>query len=193
MLIRIEANQRHGRGFQIHLMDGPLDKLYDESPLDFSTAVSYAGMLLDMINQQQGTNYEIGKVLQVSTGDLETGARQDIGAARVLHDAMSEGYRLSTLPGPDVRKDENGEYLISARGVVLLCLSSWKTDKNEKAWSCLRRYCEYISAHGRKGGATKALLELDGLSREDGVRWIKKTYARHVRDDISLVNYVMGA
>lgn len=65
-------------------------------------------------------------------------------------------------------------------------------NKNGQAREGLRRYCEYICAHGRKGGATKALLDLDGLEHEEAVAWIKRTYVRHVQDDAALVRYVLG-
>lgn len=64
--------------------------------------------------------------------------------------------------------------------------------KVKEAREALRRYCEYICAHGFRGGAAKALLELEGLEREEGTAWIKRTYARHVQDDAALVQYVLG-
>lgn len=47
---------------------------------------------------------------------------------------------------PDVQEmmlDGKPETMLSARGVVLTCLSSWKLDGNENAYGCLQRYCEY--------------------------------------------------
>ena len=73
---------------------------------------------------------------------------------------------------PDVREmtlDGKPEMMLSARGVVLMCLSSWKLDGNEKAHDVLRRYCEYISIHGYRGGASKALTKLDGLGKSAGI------------------------
>lgn len=69
---------------------------------------------------------------------------------------------------PDVREvmlDGKLETMLSARGVLLVCLSAWKLDGNERAHDGLRRYCEYISVRGCPGGASKALKELDGLGK----------------------------
>lgn len=97
---------------------------------------------------------------------------------------------------PDVREmtlDGKPEMMLSARGVVLMCLSSWKLDGNEKAHDVLRRYCEYISAHGYRGGASKALEELDGLKKDDDAAWIRHTFARYVSDKNVLMQHLIEA
>ena len=76
--------------------------------------------------------------------------------------------------------------------MVLLCYLTWKDDGNKKAHETVRRYCEYIAAHGCKGGASKLLEELDGLKKEAGVEWIKRTYAQNVDNKHGLIEYVMG-
>lgn len=97
---------------------------------------------------------------------------------------------------PDVTEmeiDGNPEMMLSARGLVLFCLSSWRLDGNQKAHDCLRRYCEHISAHGYRGGASKALADLDGLSNEEAKAWIRRTYARYVVDGgRAMIQYMMG-
>lgn len=109
---------------------------------------------------------------------------------------MSES-KIIPFPGetPDVQEmmlDGKPEAMLSARGVVLLCLSSWRLDKNERAHGCLQRYCEYITLHGYKGGAASALAELDKLGKDDAIAWVKRTFARYVQDQSALVQYVMG-
>lgn len=97
---------------------------------------------------------------------------------------------------PDVREvmlDGKPESALSARGVLLLCLSSWKLDKNSRAHDVLRRYCEYISAHGGKGGASKLLSELDELGKGADAAWIRRTFARYVKDQNALMRYVLEA
>lgn len=194
MQVTLEKNLRHGRGFQIHYTDGPLDKTFDDDPLDFYSAVSLAGELVRAANTERGTNYNPGKVIRADKGALASNAKSDFGAARILQDIQSGAFDLSTPGGVDVGKaviDGREEVVLSGRGVVRLLLSAWKTDKNERAREGLRRYCEYICLHGCRGGAAKALAKLDGLSREDAITWIKKTYARFVRDDADLVRYVL--
>ena len=96
---------------------------------------------------------------------------------------------------PDVQEmmlDGNPETMLSARGAVLLCLSSWKLDKNERAYGCLQRFCEYITMHGYPGGAQKALAELDSMDHPQDAAWVKRTFARYVQDQTALIQYVMG-
>ena len=81
--------------------------------------------------------------------------------------------------------------MLSARGVVLFYLSAWKLDGNEKAHDGLRGYCEYIAAHGCKGGASKLLEELDGLDKGEDAAWIRRTFAQYVQDQTALMQYVL--
>lgn len=192
MVIRIEANRRQGRGFQIHLMDGLLDKLFDEEAADLHTAIACAGELL---NREQGTALKLEDVLSIAGDGLEERAREDVNAARILEDIRSKKFALSLPAKADMKKavvDGEETYLLSGRGVVLTLLFCWRDDKNQKAREGLRRYCEYICSHGRKGGATGTLLELDGLELEEAAAWIKRTYAQHVQDDTALIGYVMN-
>lgn len=97
---------------------------------------------------------------------------------------------------PDVQEmmlDGKPETMLSVRGVVLMSLFSWKLDGNERAHDCLRRYCEYIAAHGYRGGASKALEELDGLGKGADAAWVRHTFAQYVEDQNALMQYVMGA
>lgn len=195
MQITLEKNQRHGRGFQIRYTDGPIDKTFDADTLDFYSAVSLAGELVQAVNAERGTAHDPGKVIRADKGALEANAKCDFGAARILDDIQSGTFDLSTPGGADVQTaviDGKAEYVFSGRGVVRLLLSAWKADQNEHAREGLRRYCEYICLHGCRGGAAKAFAKLDGLEREDAITWIKKTYARFVRDDAALVRYVLG-
>ena len=98
--------------------------------------------------------------------------------------------------GPDIQEmmlNGKQEMMLSARGVLLFCLSAWKLDGNEKAHDALRRYCQYISAHGYRGGASKALMELDSLGKGEDAAWIKHTFARFVTDQSVLMEQVLGA
>ena len=96
--------------------------------------------------------------------------------------------------GPDVREmmlDGKPETMLSERGVVLFYLSAWKMDSNARARNGLRLYCEYISAHGCKGGASRLLDELDGLDIEAAKAWVKRTFARYVQDQRAMVAYII--
>lgn len=195
MEIRMELNQRHGHGFQLRLIHGPTNKVYDDEALDLYQAGAYAATLLEMMNKELGTAYELNQVLRVPGDALEANAKTDFAAARMLQDIRSKKFDLSVPAGPDMKTMEiNGkeEAMLSPRGVVLFFYAAWRDDGNEKAHAGLRRYCEYIAAHGFKGGASKALAELESLeAKDEAVEWVRRTYARHVQNGEALVQYVM--
>jgi len=194
MEIRFEFNQRHRRGFQLRLVHGPIDRVYDEDPMNLYQAGACASKLLEELNQELGTNYKSQEVFRVPGDALEANAKTDFAAARMLQDIKSGAFDLSIPAGPDVKEmviDGKKELMLSGRGVVLFYYSAWRDEKNEKALDGLRSYCEYIAAHGYRGGATKALTELRGMGRDDAAAWIKRTYARHVHDDEALMQYVI--
>ena len=194
MEIRFEFNQRHGRGFQLRLVRSPVNKVYDEEPMNLYQAGAYATTLLEMANNELGTDYKPEQVWRVPEEALEANARTDFAAARMLQDIKSGTFDLSVPAGPDVKEmmvDGKKELMLSGRGVVLFYYSAWKEDGNRKALDGLRRYCEYIAAHGYGGGATKALAELKHMGKDDAAAWIRRTYARHVQNDESLMQYVI--
>ena len=93
---------------------------------------------------------------------------------------------------PDAQEmmlDGEPEIMLSAQGVVLFHLASWREDNNEKAHSGLRRYCEYITMYGYQGGASAALAELE--DKQQGITWVKRTFARYVQDERALIQYMM--
>ncbi len=194
MEIRFEFNQRHRRGFQLRLVRGPVNKVYDEEPMNLYQAGAYATTLLEMVNKELGTDYKPEQVFRVPGEALEANAGTDFAAARMLQDIKSGTFDLSVPAGPDMKEmmvDGKKELMLSGRGVVLFYYSAWKEDGNGKALDGLRRYCEYIAAHGCRGGAAKALSELKRMGKDDAAAWIRRTYARHVQDDESLMQYVI--
>lgn len=194
MEIRFEINQRHGRGFQLRLAHGPVNKIYDQEPMNLYQAGACASKLLDELNQELGTDFKPQQIFRVPGEALEANAGTDFAAARMLQDIKSGTFDLSVPAGPDVKEMLVGgkkELMLSGRGVVLFYYSAWKEGGNEKALEGLRRYCEYISAHGFRGGTTKALAELKSMGKDDAAAWIRRTYARHVHDDEALMQYVI--
>lgn len=194
MEIRMELNQRYGHGFQLRLVRGPINKVYDDEPMNMYQAGACANTLLEELNQKLGTDYKPQQVFRVPMDALEANAKADFAAARMLQDIKSGTFDLSVPAGPDMTEmmlDGKKELMLSGHGVVLFYYSAWKDDGNEKALVGLRRYCEYIAAHGYRGGAKKAFAELKGLSKDDAAAWIRRTYARHVHDDEALMQYVI--
>lgn len=197
MEIFMELNQRYGRGFQLRVVHGPMDKTYDAEPWTMYEAGAAAGTLLEILNKSLGTRYQPHQVLRVTQEAMEVNSKAgDFAAARMLHDIKSNKFELSTPAGSDYVKTEidgKEEIAFTGRGVILLSYFSWLDDKLPKAREAMQHYCEYIAAHGFKGGAAKALAEWDRCPNKDAaVEWIRKTYARHVRDDATLIQFVMG-
>lgn len=87
--------------------------------------------------------------------------------------------------------DGKPETMLSARGVLLLYLSAWQHDRNEKAHTGLRRYCEYLAMHGYGQGAEKILHDLDGMSYAAGSAWVKSTFAKYVKDEWAVMQYAL--
>lgn len=194
MEIHLELNQRFGQGFQLRLLHGPMNKLYDNEPLTMYEAQAYAGALLDEMNRELGTGYKADQVVRVPKGALYGNAKTDFAAARVLQDIQTQKYTLSVPAGPDVLErvvDGENQPVFSGRGVILMAWIAWKEDGMPQARDAMRRYCEYISAHGYRGGASKAVVELETMETDRGARWVKQTYARHVQDSVSLLRYVL--
>ena len=147
-----------------------------------------------MMNKELGTDYQTRQVCRIPQDALEANAKTDFAAARMLQDIRSKKFDLSVPAVPDMKTMEiNGkeEAVLSARGVVLFFYAAWKEDGNQKAHDGLRRYCEYIAAHGCKGGASRLLAELDGLDKDEGAAWIRRTFAQYVQDQTALMQYVL--
>lgn len=155
-----------------------------------------AGTLLDLLNKELGTDYQPHQVLKVTQQALEANTKTgDFAAARFLRDIDSGKYELSTPGDPECREaviDGEKEILFSGRGTILIIYLCWREEQTPKARQALLRYCQYIALHGFPGGATKALAQLDGLRKEAAMEWIRKTYARYVADDRTLIQFVLG-
>ncbi|MBE6070177.1 MAG: hypothetical protein E7211_21175 [Clostridium lundense] len=194
MNIRIEENARLGRGFQLQWNHGPISKVYDAEPWDMATAIACAGVLVEQVNKEFGTAYKLHEVVTVAGDALEANAGSDFTAARLARDIRTGSYTLSTPATADCKReiiDGEEQYILSGRGVVLLSYFAWLDEKLPKAREALTRYCQYIGMHGFKGGATKALAELDALDKDGAMQWIRRTYARHVHDDRAFMEYIM--
>lgn len=77
-------------------------------------------------------------------------------------------------------------------GVLALFFNGWREHGSLKMHNGLRRYCEYICMHGYRGGATKALAELDSFSRSEAIKWIGRTYSRYIKDEYAMLDYILA-
>lgn len=170
MKIQIEPNQRFGYGFQIRAVDGPASEVYDDEPLTMLEAME----TLDEVVGREPSRVTVRHACPQSS---------PIGPEVTAFQST-----------PDVRKTVVGgkeQPVLSARGVILLAWAAWKKDGAEQSRDVMRRYCEYISAHGYHGGAAKAMAALEAMSFNHGAKWIKQTFARCVRDSVALMRCVL--
>ena len=61
----------------------------------------------------------------------------------------------------EVIVDDKKKLVLCPLGVLAVFFNGWREHGNQQLHDGLRRYCEYICMHGYRGGATKALAELD--------------------------------
>lgn len=170
MKFQIEPNQRFGQGFQIRAIDGPASEVYDDEPLTMLEA-------LQTLDDVMGREPSRVTVHPIDPQGVPSGPEVTVFQS-----------------APDVRKtvvDGEEQPVLSARGVILLAWAAWKKDGAEQSRGVMRRYCEYISAHGYHGGAAKAMAALEAMSFNHGAKWIKQTFARCVRDSVALMRCVL--
>ncbi len=142
MEIRLELNQKIGSGFQIRVVDSPVNKVYDKDPLTIYEAGACAAELLEQIDKAAGTDYKPWQVLRVANDGIEANAARDFGSAKFLQDIKTGQYNYSTPATADYQKtviDGEEQYLLSGRGTVLTTYFCWKDDGNVRAREALMR------------------------------------------------------
>lgn len=170
MQIRIELNRRFGYGFQIRITEGTTCEVYDDEPLTMLEA-------MQTMDEVMGREPNKVTVHPVDPQGAPSGPEVVVFQSK-----------------PDVREAaaaSKKEPVVSARGVILTAWAAWKKSGSEQSRDVMRRYCEYISTHGYRGGASRAMAELEAMSLNHGAEWIKQTFARCVRDGVALMRCVM--
>lgn len=182
MKVTLELNQKFGRGYQIHIVHGPVDSVYDDEPLSMTDAGGYVGWLLEEMNKKLGTNFEPHEVLSVAHDGL-VGNKNEFMSRRFLKDIESGNHELSQPPEQtDYRTDENGVDWLSERGTLLFAYGSWVGEgkKDDKGMKFLRDYCRLLASKGYGGGAEAIFRSLSKMELDDGIAWCKRTYAKYV-------------
>ena len=176
MKIILEKNNKLGHGYQIHAIQGPLDKTYDEESLDLVTAGAYAKDLLDSINREQNSNYKLEDVLCVTDEALEANKKNDIMSMKFWKDTHGGDFQYMS---PVVEKNGEPEVVFTTRGVIGISFVTWKNDGNEKAKSIVIRYCQLLAAKGYGKGATEIWEEVNKMSIKEGIEWIDETFDKY--------------
>lgn len=192
MRLLFELNQRHGRGYQVHLIMPPVDSVYDSEPMTLYEAGECAAVAIDEINKGMGTNYQLLEVVSITDEALQANSTSDLASMKILRDIKKHNFEhvYPAPTQPDFKKtiiDGEETYLMNGRGAALTCYFSWKDDKLPKARQFLESYCRLIASRGAKGGATALFRKLDAMSRADGTAWIKETYGQYIDDGSEVI------
>ena len=86
----IEANQKHGRGYQVHIViDGIVDSTMADEPFSLYDALGGAQFTLEAVNKERGTNYLLPDVLLVSREAAMAERQTDFLSAKLLRENSS--------------------------------------------------------------------------------------------------------
>ena len=184
MKITLELNRKFGHGYQVHMVHGPVDSVFDEEPLSITDAGGHVAWMVEEMNKTLGSNFKPHEVLSVEHEALVAN-KEDFVSRRLLKDIETGSYDLTKPPEQvDYRIDENGETLLSERGILLFAYTSWFDEgkKDDKGKQFLRSYCRLLAFKGYGGGAESIFSTLQGIDVKDGIAWCKKTYAKYVSD-----------
>ena len=96
----IEANQKHGHGYQVHIVvDGIVDTTMADEPFSLYDALGGAQLTLEAVNKERGTNYLLPDVLLVSREAAEAERRTDFLSAKLLRDNGGSSGPWLTIRG----------------------------------------------------------------------------------------------
>ena len=83
----IEANQKHGHGYQVHIViDGIVDSTMADEPFSLYDALGGAQFTLEAVNKERGTNYLLPDVLLVSREAAMAERQTDFLSAKLLRE-----------------------------------------------------------------------------------------------------------
>ncbi|SDJ77081.1 hypothetical protein, partial [Paenibacillus naphthalenovorans] len=89
-------------------------------------------------------------------------------------------------------KDGEEELLITARGLLKWTYVEMVDEKNPKAIQFMDGYYKLLAM--RKYGKTAAAIkqEIRRFSKDEGIKWIERTYKHYIRDDMEVMNLMQG-
>jgi len=181
MRITLELNQKFGHGYQIHMVNGPVDSVYNAEPLKMTEAGGHVAWMVERMNKVMGTNYEPHEVLRIAHNALVAN-KDEFMSRRFLKDIETGRYELTKPPEQaDYMMVNSGEALLSERGILLYAYTSWPNEgkKDDKSKAFLHGYCRLLASKGYGGSAGAILQELHAMDVDGGIAWCKKTFAKY--------------
>lgn len=197
MKIILERNKKFGRGYQVHLLHGPVDSVMDLEPYTLYDATQGAQVTVDEINKQTGTSYKLHEVLHIDGEAIEANKDTDLASARFARDIQTDKgeYVTQRENTADVMRQEvdgKEEVLLSGRGVMLYAWLGWSDEKNAKSRELLRQYCNLLAMRGYGKGASKILEEALRQGKEEGLAWVRETYGKYIRNSNEIMDMMQN-
>lgn len=197
MKIILEKNENYGRGYQVHLLHGPVDSVMDLEPYTLYDATQGAQVTVDEINKRTGTSYKLHEVLHINGEAIEANKDTDLASARFARDIQTgKGeYVTQRENTADVMRQEvdgKEEVLLSGRGVMLYAWLGWSDEKNAKSKEILRQYCNLLAMRGYGKGASKILEEALRQGKEEGLAWVRETYGKYIRNGSEIMDMMQN-
>lgn len=193
MKIILEKNKKFGRGYQVHLLHGPVDSVMDLEPYTLYDATQGAQVTVDEINKRTGTEYKLHEVLHIDGEAIEANKDTDLASARFARDIQT-GKREYVTEEIETRDfcwheiDGKKELMLSGRGVMLYAWLGWSDEKNAKSRELLRQYCNLLAMRGYGKGASKILEEALRQGKEEGLAWVRETYGKYIRNGSEIMD-----
>ncbi len=171
--IHIEANQKHGRGYQVHIViDGIVDSTMADEPFSLYDALGGAQFTLEAVNKERGTNYLLPDVLLVSREAAMAERQTDFLSAKLLRENSSK-----TGPWLTIREKQRPEGCITACEAICLAYAAAREDHKPKGNNVCMAFCRHLAAK-RYGGS--ALELYNALMRQPttdmGYAWIRRAF-----------------
>ena len=188
MQIKIELNQKFGKGYQVRIIHGPINQVYDKEPMNLNEAAQCAAVALDVFKNDLGETFNPDEVISITDEALEVNRKHDIASAQFFKDIRSGAFKYcQPAPVPDVTKGEDDEMLLSARGVLLFSYLTWIEEKTEPAKKFMLRYCQLLASRGYGKGATQIFREMNAMDKNSGCAWIRQTYKEYTHNDKEVI------
>lgn len=184
MKIYLELNHRHQCGYQVHVIDGPLNMTDDEEAMTLADATQDAIHLIEAVNERDGRSLKPWEVIHITDEALQANQHDDIQSYKIMQDIKSGAHELTQ------RVTEPEEYYLTGPGVVLYSYFVWIEEQLPKARTVLERYCELLACKGYGGGANDILSELDRKEKDKVEHWVQTTFGKFIDDSAAAINYM---
>ncbi|WP_025693054.1 hypothetical protein [Paenibacillus zanthoxyli] len=181
-------------GFPIHEEDprspyavvvysGGMYHVYPEAA-DISLAALGVKTILDkMIEHGYDVNFE--KDVRLVSYEAQMNA-PDVRMRRLKKENLSKPL-LEREVDYLIRNEEEGA-LINARGLLKWTYIEMVDERNPKAIQFMGEYYKILA--GQRYGKTAAAIkqEVRRMTKDEGIKWIERTYARYVKDDSTIMD-----